>query len=149
MGNDPTPRPGFDFWVSFPGQGKIIDPPLFENGRLEKVPGYVTDLLTDRALGFIHKQRGAQRPYFLYLAHKAVHPDAIQRDDGSLDLVYGTHYIAAERHRGRNKNEIFPRSRLPRPLRRERSAASWFSDSSRESNRKRSCANLETFSIPE
>src|SRR4030095_14735534 len=26
MGNDPTPRPGYDHWVSFPGQGKIIDP---------------------------------------------------------------------------------------------------------------------------
>jgi len=112
MGNDPTPRPGFDYWVSFPGQGKIIDPPLYEDGRLEKVPGYVTDLLTDRALGFLRQQRGAQKPYFLYLAHKAVHPDAIQHNDGSFDLAYGTHYIAAERHRGRYKNEVFPRAKI-------------------------------------
>jgi arylsulfatase A-like enzyme len=112
MGNDPTPRPGFNYWVSFPGQGKIIDPELYESGRLQKVTGYVTDLLTDRALGFIREQRGAQRPYFLYLAHKAVHPDAIQRNDGSLDTAYGTHYIAAERHRGRYRNEIFPRSKI-------------------------------------
>jgi arylsulfatase A-like enzyme len=112
MGNDPTPRPGFDYWVSFPGQGKIIDPELYEDGRLQKVPGYVTDLLTDRALGFIRRQRDAQRPYFLYLAHKAVHPDAIQRNDGSFDTAYGTHYIAADRHRGRYKNEIFPRSSI-------------------------------------
>jgi N-acetylglucosamine-6-sulfatase len=112
MGNDPTPRPGFDFWVSFSGQGKIIDPELYEDGRLQRVPGYVTDLLTDRALGYIRKQRGAQRPYFLYLAHKAVHPDAIQRNDGSFDTAYGTHYIAAERHRGLYKNEIFPRANI-------------------------------------
>jgi arylsulfatase A-like enzyme len=112
MGNDPTPRPGFDYWVSFPGQGKIIDPELYENGRLQRVPGYVTDLLTDRALGFIRRQRNSSRPYFLYLAHKAVHPDAIQRNDGSFDTAYGTHYIAAERHRGRYKNEIFPRSKI-------------------------------------
>jgi arylsulfatase A-like enzyme len=112
MGNDPTPRPGFDYWVSFPGQGKIIDPELYEDDRLQKVPGYVTDLLTDRALGFIRKQRGAQRPYFLYLAHKAVHPDAIQRNDGSFDIAYGTHYVAADRHRGRYKNEIFPRANI-------------------------------------
>jgi arylsulfatase A-like enzyme len=112
MGNDPTPRPGFDYWVSFPGQGKITDPPLYENGQLQKVSGYVTDLLTDRALGFIRAQRGAQRPYFLYLAHKAVHPDAIQRNDGSFDTAYGTHYIAAERHRGRYKDDIFPRSKI-------------------------------------
>jgi arylsulfatase A-like enzyme len=112
MGNDPTPRPGFDYWVSFPGQGKIIDPPLYEDGRLAAVPGYVTDLLTDRALGFIRKQRAASRPYFLYLAHKAVHPDAIQRNDSSFDLAYGTHYVAAERHRGRYKDAIFPRSMI-------------------------------------
>jgi arylsulfatase A-like enzyme len=112
MGNDPTPRPGFDYWVSFPGQGKIIDPELYENGRLQKVTGYVTDLLTDRALEFVRRQRNSSRPYFLYLAHKAVHPDAIQRNDGSFDTAYGTHYIAAERHRGRYKNEIFPRSKI-------------------------------------
>src|SRR5262245_57974739 len=90
MGNDPTPRPGFDFWVSFAGQGKIIDPELFENGSLQKVPGYVTDLLTDRALQFMRAQRAAQRPYFLYLAHKAIHPDAIQRNDGSVDTSFGS-----------------------------------------------------------
>src|SRR5450631_1005630 len=112
MGNDPTPRPGFDYWVSFQGQGKILDPELYEDGRLQKVPGYVTDLLTNRALGFIRRQRNSQRPYFLYLAHKAVHPDAIQHNDGSFDVAYGTHYIAAERHRGRYGKEIFPRSQV-------------------------------------
>jgi arylsulfatase A-like enzyme len=112
MGNDPTPRPGFDYWVSFQGQGKIIDPELYEDGRLQKVPGYVTDLLTDRALGFIRRQRNSQRPYFLYLAHKVVHPDAIQHNDGSFDIAYGTHYIAAERHRGRYSKEIFPSFRI-------------------------------------
>jgi arylsulfatase A-like enzyme len=112
MGNDPTPRPGFDYWVSFAGQGKIDDPELFENGGLRKAPGYVTDLLTDRALGFVRKQRGATSPFFLYLAHKAIHPDAIQRGDGSIDTAFGTRYIAAERHRGRYATEIFPRSRI-------------------------------------
>jgi arylsulfatase A-like enzyme len=29
MGNDPTPRPGYDHWVSFAGQGDITDPELF------------------------------------------------------------------------------------------------------------------------
>lgn len=112
MGNDPTPRPGFDYWVSFPGQGKIIDPELFENGRLQKTSGYVTDLLTDRALAFIRAQRGSKRPYFLYFAHKAVHPDAIQRNDGSMDTAYGAHYIAAEKYRGRYSQEIFPRAQI-------------------------------------
>ncbi|MGH9870053.1 MAG: sulfatase-like hydrolase/transferase [Candidatus Polarisedimenticolia bacterium] len=112
MGNDPSPRPGFDYWVSFPGQGKTVDPELYQDGKLQKVPGYVTDLLTDRALRFIRGQRRAARPYLLYLAHKAVHPDAIQRNDGSLDTSYGTRYIAAQRHQGRYQKEVFPRSKI-------------------------------------
>ncbi|MGL6224739.1 MAG: sulfatase-like hydrolase/transferase [Steroidobacteraceae bacterium] len=110
MGNDPTPRPGFDYWVSFPGQGKINDPELFEDGRLRKTSGYVTDLLNDRALGFIRNQRGSQRPFFLCLAHKAVHPDAIQRSDGSLDTKFGSRYIAAARHQNRYQDKVFPRA---------------------------------------
>jgi N-acetylglucosamine-6-sulfatase len=114
MGNDPTPRPGFDYWVSFPGQGRIIDPELFAQGKLQRVPGYVTDLLTDHALRFIRVQRGTQRPYFLYLAHKAIHPDAIQRGDGSLDTAFGSRYIGAERHRGRYQGRAFSSASSPR-----------------------------------
>jgi arylsulfatase A-like enzyme len=116
MGNDPTPRPGFDYWVSFAGQGKIIDPELYEDGRLKKTSGYVTDLLTERALRFIRAQRSATRPYFLYLAHKAIHPDAIQRNDGSIDTQFGTRYIAAERHRGRYRERSFPRTRIAKSV---------------------------------
>jgi len=112
MGNDPTRRRGFDYWVSFPGQGKTVDPELYEDGKLQKTPGYVTDLLNERALSFIRGQRASQRPYFLFLAHKAVHPDAIQRGDGSVDTSYGARYVAAERHRGRYSQEIFPRAKI-------------------------------------
>jgi N-acetylglucosamine-6-sulfatase len=82
MGNDPTPRPGFDYWVGLPGQGRSRDPELFEDGRLHVVAGYTTDLLTDRAIGFIARERDG--PFLVYLAHKAVHPDLTQRDDGSV-----------------------------------------------------------------
>ena len=57
MGNDPTPRPGFDFWSALPGQGKTIDPDLYEGGRVHRVEGYVTDVLTDRAVTFIEQPR--------------------------------------------------------------------------------------------
>jgi arylsulfatase A-like enzyme len=73
MGNDPTPRPGFDYWSALPGQGRTIDPDFYEDGRLHRVDGYVTDLLTDRAVDFIGRDRDG--PFMLYLAHKAVHPD--------------------------------------------------------------------------
>jgi N-acetylglucosamine-6-sulfatase len=112
MGNDPTPRPGFDYWVSFRGQGTIADPELYEDGGLARRAGYVTDLLGERALGFIRARKGAQRPFFLCLAHKAVHPDVIQRDDASVDTRFGSRYIGAERHRGRYKDRVFPRSKI-------------------------------------
>ena len=98
MGNDDTPRPGYNYWVSFPGQGRIINPVLYENGQRDTVQGYITDILTDRSVDFIRKER--DKPFFLYLGHKAVHPDARQLDDGSLDLAYGSEYIPAPRHDG-------------------------------------------------
>jgi arylsulfatase A-like enzyme len=107
MGNDPTPRPGFDYWVAMPGQGHAVDPEFFEDGRLHKMPGYTTDLLTDRAVGFIQREHSG--PFLVYLAHKAVHPDLVQRDDGSVDPTSDRGYIPAPRDEGRYKDKIFPR----------------------------------------
>lgn len=105
MGNDPTPRPGYDYWVSFPGQGRTIDPVLFENGHLDTVTGYVTDVLTDRVVAFLQQKR--KRPFFLYLGHKAVHPDLKQLNDGSIDLNYGSRYVPAPEDRGKYGHEFF------------------------------------------
>lgn len=108
MGNDPTPRPGYDYWVSFAGQGKTNDPDLFENGCMHKVEGYITDIFTDRAIDFI-KQVDDHKPFFLYIGHKAIHPEARQRDDGSVDLKYGSRFIPAERHKGRYDGKVIKR----------------------------------------
>ena len=107
MGNDPTPRPGWDYWVAMPGQGHAENPELFEDGKLHKVPGYTTDLLTDRAVAFITREHAS--PFLLYLAHKAVHPDIVQRNDGSLDPDSDRGYIPAPRDEGRYKDRVFPR----------------------------------------
>jgi len=107
MGNDPTPRPGYDYWVSFAGQGKTYDPDLYEEGRTHSVKGYITDIFTDRAVGFI--KRTAENPFFLYIAHKAVHPEAIQLDDGTVDLSVPRSFIPAERHKGRYDGKVMKR----------------------------------------
>lgn len=107
MGNDPTPRPGYDQWVSFPGQGKIIDPLIYENGKLDSVKGYITDILTDRSIDFIKKKR--EKPFFLYLAHKAIHPDTKQLNSGALDLSEKSKFIPADRHKGIYKDAQFVR----------------------------------------
>jgi N-acetylglucosamine-6-sulfatase len=90
-----------------PGQGHATDPDLFEDGRLHKVTGYTTDLLTDRAVSFIQRERGS--PFLMYLAHKAAHPDVVQRDDGSMDPESDRGYVPAPRHEGRYRDRIFTR----------------------------------------
>jgi arylsulfatase A-like enzyme len=107
MGNDPTPRPGFDYWAAIPGQGRTVDPELYEDGRLHTVEGYITDVLTDRAVGFIERDRAG--PFLLYIGHKAIHPDARQLDDGSVDLSVPARYVPAPRHLGRYEEKVFPR----------------------------------------
>jgi N-acetylglucosamine-6-sulfatase len=107
MGNDETRRPGFDHWLAMKGQGEAVDPWLHENGKGAKVKGYVTDVLTERALEFLGRPRS--RPFFLLLAHKALHPNIVQRDDGSTSPIGEGGFIPAERHRGLYRQEPLPR----------------------------------------
>lgn len=71
MGNDDSPRPGFDRWVSFKGQGRYQDPPLNIDGKAVEGKGYITDLLNEHAVEFVKKEH--QKPFAVCLAHKAVH----------------------------------------------------------------------------
>ena len=57
MGNDSTPRPGFDRWVSFKGQGVYNDPLLNIDGTETNQKGYITDILTGHAVDFLKKPR--------------------------------------------------------------------------------------------
>ncbi len=82
------PRPGFDHWISFRGQGNYLPPgpnyTLNVNGERVKQKGYITDELTDYAVDWLEQQNGADKPFFLYLSHKAVH----------------SNFTPAERHAG-------------------------------------------------
>lgn len=66
-----NPRPGFDYWLSFKGQGEYINPELNENGMTFRAQGYITDILTDYAIKWIRQDR--EKPFCLFLWHKAVH----------------------------------------------------------------------------
>ncbi len=105
MGNDGAPRPGYDRWVSFDGHGRLSDPNLNVDGTYEQRSGYITDILTDEALAFLERPR--KKPFSLFLAHKAVHPDAEQAADGTLSLVG---YVPADRHRDLYTGCLFPKT---------------------------------------
>lgn len=69
------PRPGFDHWVSFQGQGQYLPTGNTLNVDGKNVPqkGYITTELTEYAVDWLETQRDAEKPFFLYLSHKAVH----------------------------------------------------------------------------
>ncbi len=67
------PRPGFDRWISFRGQGDYFDPDLNVDGTRIQSKGYITDILTEYAIEWLKQKR--TKPFFLYLSHKAVHSD--------------------------------------------------------------------------
>lgn len=66
-------RQNFDYWVSFKGQGKFIDPELNVDGDRKVIEGHMTDILTDLAVDYIKEQSKSNQPWFLCLSHKAVH----------------------------------------------------------------------------
>jgi len=103
MGNDGKPRPGYDYWVAFDGHGRLYDPKLNENGTYVQHHGYVTDIMNGMALDFVTKTR--DKPWSLFFAHKAVHPDAEQAADGTFRM---DGYRPAERHKDLYRDCVFP-----------------------------------------
>lgn len=71
MDDTAAPRPGFDRWVSFRGQGTYTDPTLNTDGVERVHLGYMTDLLTEAAVQFLTEP--SDQPRMLFLSHKAVH----------------------------------------------------------------------------
>ncbi len=99
------PQPGFDHWLSFKGQGtywadghgtsRAVPQNNMEgyniNGKWVPQKGYITDELTGYALQWL-KERISEKPFFLYISHKAVHSD----------------FVAADRHLGTYRDDDIP-----------------------------------------
>jgi arylsulfatase A-like enzyme len=68
--SDPT---GFDFWQVLPDQGRYYSPRFLTSDGPITVPGYVTEVITDRALQWLAEDRDHGRPFVLMVQHKAPH----------------------------------------------------------------------------
>ncbi len=124
-GEDDSPQRGFDHWVSFKGQGTYWADgrgvtrhvPQTQSGGFNvdgrRVPqkGYITDELTDYALDWLEKRSG-EKPFLLYLSHKAVHSD----------------FVAADRHLGRYRNATIPLPETAAPATPEQDKPRWVQD---------------------
>ncbi|HEX8409548.1 MAG TPA: sulfatase-like hydrolase/transferase, partial [Thermoanaerobaculia bacterium] len=82
LGSTPDSLPrrhGFDEFFGFLGgaidhyshHGEVHDKDLYENETPANVEGYITDLITERAIAFI--ERNASRPFFVDVSYSAPH----------------------------------------------------------------------------
>lgn len=68
--SEPT---GFDEWEVLPGQGHYYNPDFRTPAGIVRREGYVTDIATDLAIDWMESGRNAERPFFVWLGHKAPH----------------------------------------------------------------------------
>jgi len=70
LGSEPT---GFDHWEVLPGQGRYYQPEFRSPEGLATAEGYVTDVLTDKAIEWLESGRDPDKPFMLMVQHKAPH----------------------------------------------------------------------------
>ena len=70
LGSEPT---GFDHWDILPGQGHYYNPTFINSDGHYDVEGYVTDIITDKTLAWLDKQKNKDQPFMVKMHHKAPH----------------------------------------------------------------------------
>lgn len=67
---------GFDYFNIVPGQGDYYNPDFITmQGDTVREHGYITNIITDKAIDWMENQRDKSRPFLLYIHHKACHRD--------------------------------------------------------------------------
>ena len=73
--SEPT---GFDFWNIVPGQGDYYNPTFINmDGSKNDETGYLTNIVTDKGIDWLENKRDKNKPFILFLHHKACHRDWI------------------------------------------------------------------------
>ncbi len=63
---------GFDYYSILPNQGEYYQPVFIENGKKVQEKGYVTDVVTDKAINYL-ESRDKEKPFLLIYQQKAPH----------------------------------------------------------------------------
>ena len=64
---------GFDYWEVLPDQGHYYNPDFRTPTGTVRDTGYVTDIITDKALAWLASGRDPAKPFLLMYQHKAPH----------------------------------------------------------------------------
>ena len=66
---------GFDHWDILPAQGNYYDPDFYNADSSYRVKGYLTNIITDKAIHWLDEERDPNKPFALFVHHKACHRD--------------------------------------------------------------------------
>lgn len=64
---------GFDYWEVLPGQGSYYQPEFLSENGSHHYEGYVTDIITEKAIDWMDNKRDTEAPFMLMVHHKATH----------------------------------------------------------------------------
>lgn len=70
LGSVPT---GFDHWEVLPGQGLYYYPEFKTDKGVKVEDGYVTDVITSKAIEWLESEKDKSKPFMLMIQHKAPH----------------------------------------------------------------------------
>ncbi len=82
-----------DYYQHVDGDG---NPDLFENDKPVTVEGYMTDLITERSIGFIERSARSNSPFFLEVAYNAAHWPYQVPGKPSTAVGHGRHVMPDE-----------------------------------------------------
>jgi arylsulfatase A-like enzyme len=86
LGNLPQ---GFDYWNVLPGQGNYYNPDFISAKDTTRIPGYVTNIITDMSLEWL-SNRDTSKPFMLVVGEKATHREWLPdlQDLGAYDTIH-------------------------------------------------------------
>lgn len=70
LDSEPT---NFDHWEILPEQGSYYNPDFITPEGRVHYKGYVTNIITDKGINWLENQRDKEKPFVLFLHHKAAH----------------------------------------------------------------------------
>jgi choline-sulfatase len=75
LGDSLHPQKDFSYWNVFPygGSNHYFNPVMIQDGQVQLVPGYLTDVITKGALRFIDASAGGSQPFYLSVHYTAPH----------------------------------------------------------------------------
>ena len=86
LGDSLNPQKSFSHWFIHPrGGGAYMNGEMIRHGDVIRVPGYLTDAITDDALGFAEVHADGDQPFYLSLHYTAPHSPWI--DQHPQDIV--------------------------------------------------------------